>query len=429
MRTIIRGGRVIDPANRINAKRDLVLEGRKVAGIVEPGKDLPGKKSRKVKEIDATGCIVTPGFIDMHTHLREPGFEHKETIKTGTQAAVAGGFTSVVCMANTKPVNDNESVTGYILAKARAVGACKVYPVGAVTKEQMGESLTEMGSLKKAGAIALSDDGFCLQSSEVALRAFQYAAMFDLPILIHAEDSELAGQAGMNAGVVSMELGLSGSPAVAEEVMVARDMVLARSCNARVHIAHVSTAVAVDLIRVGRKRGVRVTCEATPHHFSLTEKDVGDYNTLNKVAPPLRTEQDREAIIAGLADGTINAIATDHAPHEQLMKDCEFDKAANGMIGLETALPLTLNLVRARRITMRRAVELLTCGPAGVLEIPGGTLTEGVLADVTVFNPNKKWIYTLDMIRSRSRNTPWINRTFVGKVTCCIVDGSVVYGG
>lgn len=429
MITVIRNGKLIDPANRVNGDFDLVLDGKKIKAIVKKGTKVSVGKSKKINRIDADGCIVAPGFVDIHVHLREPGFEHKETIRTGTKAAVAGGFTSVACMANTSPVNDNESVTGYILAKAKARGHCKVYPIAAVTKGLKGQSLAEMGSLKKGGVVAFSDDGECIASTEVALRAFQYSSMFDMPVIIHAEDTELAGGGAMNAGAVSMELGLPGRSGAAEDIMVARDLVLASSCGARLHVAHISTKGAVDMIRYAKAKGVSVTCEATPHHFTLTEQDVGEYNTLYKMAPPLRTANDMDAVIEGLADGTIDAIATDHAPHEHLTKDCEFDKAANGIIGLETALPLTLNLYRKKKITLRRAMELLTSGPANVIGIKAGNLSAGQPADVTVFDPREKWIYSQDTIHSRSRNTPWIDGEMVGKVKYTFVDGKLVFKG
>jgi dihydroorotase len=429
MKTIIRNGKVIDPANHKNGYFDLVIEGNTIVGLIEPGKKVRPVKSERIVEIDATGCIVAPGFIDMHVHLRSPGFEHKETVRTGTKAAVAGGFTSVACMPNSDPVNDNETVTGYILAQAKLEGFCKVFPIGAVTKGLKGESLSEMGRLKEAGVVGFSDDGQCIGSAIVAMRAFQYASMFDMPIIIHAEDTELAGSGVMNAGDVSMELGLPGRPAVAEDIMVSRDILLSGGCGCRMHVAHISTKGALAMVRDAKKKGQKITCEVTPHHFALTEKDVGEYNTNFKMAPPLRTEADRDALIEGLADGTVDCIATDHAPHEPLMKDCEFDKAANGIIGLETALPITLELVRQKKITIRRAVELLTCGPAQVLGLSGGTLAEGAAADVTIFDPKETWTYSVDKIQSRSRNSPWVDQDLIGKVKYTLVDGKVAYKG
>ena len=429
MKTIIRNGKVIDPANKINGMYNLVLDGKEISKVGKAKNPIRSKKSEKIKEIDASGLIVAPGFIDIHVHLREPGFEQKETIFTGTRAAVHGGFTAIACMPNTDPVNDKESVTGYILAKAKEQGLCKVYPIGTVTKGQKGESLSEMGKLLDAGAVAFSDDGRCIQSSEVAMHAFQYAKMFDASVIVHAEDMELAKNGAMNSGFTAIKLGLAGRPAAAEEIMVARDLVLAQKSDARLHVAHVSTAGALAMIKLAKEGGVRVTCEATPHHFTLTEEDVGEYNTNFKMAPPLRTINDRDALVKGLKDGTVDCIATDHAPHEHLMKDCEFDKAANGIIGLETALPLTLALVRAKKISMRRAIELLTAGPARVLAIPGGALSEGAAADVTIFDPKQRWKYTQDMIRSRSRNTPWIDQEMYGKVKYTVVNGKVVFRG
>lgn len=429
MKILIRGGKVVDPANRINGPRDVFISNRKIAAVVKPGEPIKGAVAGKVFEIDAKGLVICPGLIDIHVHLREPGYEQKETIETGTSAAVAGGFTSVVCMANTNPVNDNETITEFILSVARRTGHCRVYPIGAVTKGLKGEYLTEMGWLKEAGVVAVSDDGNGIANSALARRALEYAGMFNLPVIVHCEDKDLVGSGVMNSGFVSCELGLPGNPVCAEEVMVARDLVLARVSKGHLHVAHVSTAGSVEMIREAKARGVKVTSEATPHHFTLTEENVRGYDTNCKMAPPLRTEKDRQALIDGLADGTIDAIVTDHAPHEQLQKICEFDKAANGIIGLETALPLTLELVRQKRITLKRAIELLTIGPAKVLGLPGGTLSIGADADVTLFDPKEKWDYILEQIKSRSHNTPWLNQTMTGKVKFTVVNGNVVYRG
>ena len=422
MKTVIRGGRIIDPANKIDRVADLLIEDGKIAGLLEPGQDAPG-----ADEIDANGCVVSPGFIDLHVHLREPGFEQKESIRTGTVAAVAGGFTSVVCMANTNPVNDSKATTRFILSQARRKASCRVYPVGAATVGQKGESLTEMGIMKESGVVAISDDGIPIQSSDVSRRVFEYATMFELPVLVHAEDKDIAGNGAMNAGVVSMELGLSGSHKMAEEIHIARDVILAKHTKAHLHVQHVSTGDGMEFIRYAKNRGIKVTCEVTPHHFSLTDADVGWYDSYYKMSPPLRSEADREAMIQALSDGTVDAIATDHAPHEDLSKICEFDRAANGIIGLETALPLTLELVRGKRISLQRAIELLTSGPAAVLGLPGGTLTVGAEADVAVFDPETEWVYSLDQVNSRSHNSPWLDKTLKGKVRFTLVAGEVKY--
>lgn len=418
---------MIDPAQNIDGKFDVLIEGKKIVGLAKPG---TGKRKigSKAKVIDAKGCVVAPGFIDMHVHLREPGFEGKETVVTGSQAAVAGGFTSVACMANTVPVNDSQAVTGYILSKAKQA-VCKVYPIGAATIGLSGEKISDFGELKQAGVVAYSDDGRTVMNAELQRRIMELARWHDMPLLVHAEDQNISADGMMNEGYVSTELGLDGNPAVSEEIMVARDIMLARFTGCRLHVQHISTAGAVELVRWAKKKKVPVTCEVTPHHFTLTEECVGDYQTNCKMAPPLRTVADRAALIKAMADGTIDAIATDHAPHGILLKQIEFDKAANGIIGLETALGLALKLVQKKRLTLPRMVAMLTQAPASILKLPGGTLRENQPADICIFNPDANYVYNADNIRSKSKNSPFINWELPGVVRCTLVDGKIVYTG
>jgi dihydroorotase len=423
MKTIIKNGRLIDPSAGIDEKRDVVIEDGLVAGIAKPG----GQAPSGVEVIDIDGCIVMPGLIDLHVHLREPGFESKETVASGSMAAVSGGFTSICCMANTDPVNDNIALTGFILQKAREAGTTRVFPLGSVTRGLEGESLTEMGELMEAGCVAFSDDGKCVMNADMMRNALIYAKSFDVPIAVHAVDVNLAGKGVMHEGYQSMRLGLPGVPSAAEDVMVARDTLLATQTGARLHIQHVTTKCSLSLIRNARAQGARVTAEAAPHHFMLTDKDIGNYNTNMKMMPPLRTEADREAIIEALADGTIDAVATDHAPHGRLLKDCEFENAANGCIGLETALALLWELVRTGRLSAMRAVELLTSGPARVFSLPHGTLKPGVAADLTVFDPRPEYIFDSDRIRSLSKNSPFLGRAMQGQVIRTIVQGRTVF--
>jgi dihydroorotase len=421
MKILIKGGHVLDPAHGVDGNLDLLIEDGKVARI---GKDLqaPGAET-----IDAVGKVVTPGLVDIHVHLRDPGYEYKEDIVSGTRAAVAGGFTSVACMPNTNPVNDNKSVTLYIRRKAVEEGYANVFPVGSVTKGLKGESLSEMGDLKEAGCVALSDDGRPVTSGELMRRAMEYAHPFGLSIISHAEDLSLVGEGVMNDGFVATELGLKGIPWVAEDAAVARDVMLAEYTGARLHVAHVSTRGAVEIIRAARKRGVRVTCEATPHHFTLTEDAVRGYDTNAKMNPPLRSAEDVAAVRAGLADGTIDAIATDHAPHHFDEKNVEFNIALNGIVGLETALPLTLRLVKDGLLSLTEAVSRLTSGPAMALGIPRGTLETGAPADVTIIDPELKWTVEAGKLLSKSKNTPFDGWKMKGAATHTIVGGKVVW--
>jgi dihydroorotase len=377
--------------------------------------------------IDAKGKLVTPGLIDIHVHLRDPGYEYKEDIATGTRAAVIGGFTSVACMPNTNPVNDNKTVTLYVLAKARESGMANVFPVGSITRGLKGEILSEMGELKEAGCLALSDDGKPVCNGEMMRNAMEYARPFGLTLISHAEDLSLVGTGVMNEGFVATELGLKGIPWVAEDAAVARDVMLAEFTGCRLHVAHLSTRGAVEIVRAAKKRGVPVTCEATPHHFTLTDEAVRGYNTNAKMNPPLRSAEDVEAIRRGLADGTIDAIATDHAPHHYDEKNVEFNIAHNGIVGLETALPLTLRLVDDGVLTFGEAIARLTCGPARALGIPRGTLEVGCVADVTVIDPELKWTVVASALSSKSKNTPFDGWKMKGAATHTLVDGRIVF--
>ena len=419
MSLLLRGGRVVDPANRIDALQDvLIADGR----IVRVGPALRAPEGTPV--LDVAGKVVCPGFIDIHVHLREPGLEYKETIASGTRAAAAGGFTAVACMANTEPVNDNRAVTDYILAKARVEGAVRVYPIGAVTRGLKGESLAEMGELAEGGCVAFSDDGHCVMNAEVYRRAMEYALPFGTPIISHAEDCHLARAGSMNEGLVSTELGLSGQPAAAEEVMVARDILLAELTGAHLHIAHISTAGAVRLVREARARGIRVTAEVTPHHLILTDEAVRDYDPNVKMAPPLRGKRDVEALLEALADGTIDCVATDHAPHATSEKEGEFAEAANGIVGLETAVPLLLDrLVRPGVIDLPTLVTRMSTAPARLLNLPGGSLAAGADADITILDLERAWTVEPASFRSRSRNTPFAGQSGVGAPWMVLVGG------
>jgi dihydroorotase len=419
MNLLIKNGRVLDPAAGIDLIQDLLIaEGR----IARSGKEL--KAPGDVRTVDATGKVVCPGFIDIHTHLREPGFEYKETVASGTRAAAAGGFTAVCCMANTFPVNDNRAVTDYILAKARVEGVVRVYPIGAVTRNLEGTQLAELAEQAEAGCVAFSDDGRCVMNAEIYRRAMEYALPFGTPIISHAEDDHLARHGAMNEGLVSTELGLSGQPAAAEDVMVARDIVLAELTGAHVHIAHVSTAGAVRMIRDAKARGIRVTTEVTPHHLLLTDEAVRSWDPNTKMAPPLRGKRDVEAVLEALADGTIDCIATDHAPHALSEKEDEFAEAANGIVGLETAVSVLLDrLVKPGVIDLQTLVTRLSSGPARLLNLPGGSLAPGAVADITILDLAETWTVDPAKFRSRARNTPFTGWTGTGRPWMTIVGG------
>jgi dihydroorotase len=423
MSLLIRGGRVVDPANGVDAELDVLLQDGKVARL---GARLAAPAGATA--IDATGKLVCPGFIDIHVHLREPGQEYKETVATGTRAAAAGGFTAVCCMANTSPVNDNRAVTDYIVAKARSEGTVRVYPIGAVTRGLEGKELAELAELAEAGCVAFSDDGKCVMNAELYRRAMEYTLPFAAPLISHAEDHTLSRGGCMHEGVVSTELGLRGIPAAAEEVMVARDVVLAELTGAHVHIAHLSTAGAVRLVRDAKARGVRVTAEVTPHHLLLTDEAVRSWDPNTKMAPPLRTKRDTEVLLEALADGTIDCVATDHAPHAVAEKEGEFDRAANGIVGLETAVTLLYDrLVRPGVLPLATLVARLSSDPARLLHLPGGSLSAGAPADVTLLDLDASTTIDPTRFASRSRNTPFGGWTATGRPWKTIVAGAVVW--
>jgi len=414
---------VLDPANSVDAVQDLLIQDGKIARL---GPKLAVPHATTV--IDAAGKVVCPGFIDMHVHLREPGYEYKETVASGTRAAAAGGFTAVCCMANTSPVNDNRSITDYILAKARSEGIVRVYPIGAVTRGLEGKELAELAELAEAGCVGFSDDGKCVMNAELYRRAMEYTLPFAAPVISHAEDHALSRSGAMHEGVVSTELGLRGIPAAAEDVMVARDIVLAELTGAHVHIAHLSTAGAARLVRDAKARGVRVTAEVTPHHLLLTDEAVRSWDANTKMAPPLRTKRDTEALVEALADGTLDCIATDHAPHAVADKEGEFDRAANGIVGLETAFTVLHDrLVRPGVLPLATLVARLSRDPARLLNLAGGSLTVGAAADVTLVDPATP--VTIDPARfaSKSRNTPFGGWTATGAPWKTIVGGKIVW--
>ncbi len=415
---LIRNGRIIDPINNRDQLGDLLI----IDGCIAPPNQPPAESPQ---EIDASGCWVVPGFTDMHVHLREPGQEYKEDIHSGTQSAAAGGFTGVACMPNTCPVNDSSAVTTMILDKARHTDA-RVYPVGAISKGCKGKVLAEFGDMKEAGIVAVSDDGLPVQDSQLMRRALEYAEDFGLTVIAHSEEPTLSSGV-MNEGAVSTRLGLKGIPTAAESISVYREIALAEFTGKKVHIAHVSTAMATDLIRDAKARGVQITAETAPHYFTLTDATVEGYNTNAKMNPPLRDTKDKEAIKQGLADGTLDAIATDHAPHSILEKEVEFDAAANGIIGLETAFSLSLALVRNNIIDEKRLIELLAVNPASILGIPAGSLSVGAAADVTLIDPTKKFTYTRDQIVSKSTNSPFVDWKLQGRAMLTMVRGVVKY--
>ena len=422
MSLLLQNGRVVDPANGLDAVQDVLLvEGR----VERVGRRLEAPAGAEV--LDVTGKVVCPGFIDVHVHLREPGYEYKETVATGTRAAAAGGFTAVACMANTHPVNDNGAVTDYILAKAKVEGVVRVYPIGAVTRGLKGEELAELAELAEAGCVAFSDDGRCVMNAGLYRRALEYTLPFGVPVVSHAEDTTLCHGWAMNEGVVSTEVGLPGAPAAAEDVMVARDILLAELTGAHVHIAHLSTAGAVRLVREGKSRGVRVTAEVTPHHLVLTEEAVRTYDPNTKMAPPLRTKRDTEALLEALADGTIDCIATDHAPHALAEKEGEFDRAAFGVVGLETAVSVLLDrVVGPGLLSLATLVARLSRDPARLFGLPGGSLAPGAPADVTVLDLDRRVTIEPARFRSKSRNTPFAAWQLTGAPALTIVAGGVV---
>ncbi len=428
MSKLIRGGRILDPTSGLDELQDVLIEGSTIGGLGPPG-SLDAISGGSAEIIEADGLWVLPGLIDLHTHLREPGEEYKETILTGSQSAAAGGFTAICCMPNTMPVNDNSAVTDLILRRAAEADLARVFPVGAVSQGQKGAILAEYAELKEAGVVAVSDDGQAVMNSQLMRRALEYAQVFDLPVISHAEDRELAGDGVMNEGVVSTRLGLREIPSVAEDIMVFRDCTLAELTGGRLHIAHISTAGAVELVRQFKGRGVRVTAEATPHHFTLTDEALESFDTNLKVNPPIRSSKDLEAILQGLADGTIDAIATDHAPHSTIEKDVEFDYAAFGMIGLETALPLTLQLVEQGILSPLEAVAKLTSNPARIIGVNLGRLAPELPADITLIDPQREFTVDVKQFRSKSKNSPFHGWHLKGRAVVVLRDGKVIFKG
>ena len=428
MKRLLKGGRLVDPVAGLDGAFDVLIEGDRIAQV---GKDLPATLADDgVVDIPA-GLVIVPGLIDMHVHLREPGQEHKETVATGTLSAVAGGFTAVACMPNTQPVNDNAGVTELILRRAAEARLARVYPIGAVSRGQKGEQLADIAELRAAGCVAVSDDGHPVATALLARRALEYTSMFDMPMIEHCEDPTLKGEGCAHEGPRAAELGLRGIPGAAESITAARDILLAEMTGGHVHIAHMSAWTTLEAVRQGKGRGVKVTCEVAPHHFTLTDDALADpvpYDTNTKMNPPLREARDREAMLAGIADGSVDVIATDHAPHHYDEKNVEFDRAPFGIVGLETAVPLVFDrLIHTGLIQLPRLVELMSANPARVLRIPGGTLTAGSPADVTILAPDLRVTIDRARLRSRSKNTPFHGWTLRGGVAATIVGGRVVY--
>ncbi len=418
---LLHGGRVIDPANHLDGVQDVLIRSGKIAVI---GSNL---KANGAETLNVKGLVVTPGFVDIHVHLREPGQEGKETIATGTRAAAKGGVTAIACMPNTTPPLDSPAMIAYVLSRAAQDGAVKVYPIGCISQERGGEVIADLVGLKEAGAVAFSDDGNSVMNALLSKRAMVNAQALRTPYIEHAEDEHLIDSGVMHEGHVSLKLGLAGRSPLAEDVIVGRDLLLAEATGAHLHIAHISSHRSVDMIRAAKRRGVHVTCEVTPHHLALTDEAVGEFDTQAKVSPPLRDEENRQALIAAVTDGTIDAIASDHAPHGPLDKDVEFNLAASGMIGLETLLALCLKtLVHAGAITLPALVNLLATSPARLLNLPGGSLTVGAPADVTVFDEQAAWIVDTGKLASKSKNTPFHGQTMRGRVVHTIVAGDIV---
>jgi len=425
MKLLITNGHLIDPVAPENTGMNLLIENGLISAWVRPGDAQP-----EADEVfDASGLLVAPGFIDMHVHLREPGQEHKETISSGCATAVAGGFTGVCPMPNTSPVNDNAAITRYMIEQANKAGFANVFPIGAITKSSDGTELAEMGEMKAAGAVAVSDDGRPVPNAGIMRRAMQYAKDFDLPVIDHCEDKSLSAGGVMHEGRISLLLGLKGMPAIAEEIDVVRDILLAKETGAHIHIAHVSTKGALEAIRRAKNDGINVTCEVTPHHFTLTDKAVEGYDTNTKMAPPLRSKDHLEALIGALKDGTIDAIASDHAPHHADEKALEYDRAPFGITGLETTVGLAFTeLVHKGVIDLVRLVELCSTNPAKIFRLAGrGTLQPGSVADITILDPEANWTFYIAESRSKSRNTPFSGRSFTGRAAAAIVRGRFVH--
>jgi dihydroorotase len=421
-RLVIKNGRVVDPASGLDAVRDVLIEDGLIAAVE------PNIEVSEGEVFDAAGLVVAPGFVDIHVHLREPGIEHAETIETGAKAAAAGGFTSVCCMPNTIPVNDSPTVTNFIVERARRYALVNVFPIGAITKDSAGEQLAEIGAMKEAGIVAISDDGQPVMNSRVMRRAMQYAASFGLVVIDHCEDLNLSQGGDIHEGAKAVRLGLRGIPASSEDVMVARDIILAESSGARIHIAHISTRNSIEMVRHARRLGIPVTCEVTPHHFSLTDDDITAYDSNYKMKPPLRSHLDIEAATAGIMDGVVDAIATDHAPHTGNMKMQEFERCPFGVTGLETAIGLSLaKLVHTQKISLPRMVQLFTSGPASVVGLDRGTLTPGKAGDVTVLSLDREWTFDVNETQSKRNNSPFDGWRFRGGPLATFVAGKLVW--
>ena len=419
---LIKNGRVIDPASGHDSVADVLIEDGVVSGV---GKDLL-KQGAEV--FDASGLIVAPGFIDMHVHLREPGFEHAETIESGARAAAAGGFTSIAPMPNTAPVNDSATVTSYIIEKARRHAVVNVWPIGAITKGSAGEELAAIGSMVNAGAVAISDDGRPVMNARVMRRAMEFARSFGIPVIDHCEDLHLSAGGDMHEGFESVRLGLRGIPGCSEDVMVARDILLAEVTGARYHVAHISSKHSVEMVAFAKSKGLPVTAETTPHHFAITDRDMLPYDSNYKMKPPLRSHGDVDAVIEGVVNGAIDAIATDHAPHPGSEKMQEFEKCPFGILGLETALGVSFeHLVHPKKIGLKRLIGLFTTGPARILGIPRGTLAAGAAGDVTIFSLDREWTYDVNKSFSKSRNSPFDGKTFRGGPVATVVNGRIVW--
>ena len=425
MKLLIKNGHLIDPVGKENTGMNVLIEDGKVSAWLKYDEPYP----EDVEIFDASGCLVAPGFIDLHVHLREPGQEHKETIATGCAAAVAGGWTSICPMPNTNPINDNAAITRFMIEQGKKAGLANVFPVGAITKSSSGEQLAEMGEMKAAGAVAVSDDGRPVPTAGMMRRAMEYAKDFDLPVIDHCEDKSLSKGGVMHEGKVSLLLGMQGMPALAEDIDAIRDIKLAKQIGSHIHIAHVSTAGAVEAVRRAKNEGVNVTCEVAPHHFTLTDRAVEGYDTNTKMAPPLRSREHLEAVIEGIRDGTIDAIATDHAPHHQDEKALEYDAAPFGITGLETALGLAMQeLVHKGIIDLERFVELCASNPASIFNLEGrGTVTPGSIADFTIIDPELDWTYDTSESKSKSKNSPFNGCKFKGGAVATIVGGKIVY--
>jgi dihydroorotase len=424
MKKVIRGGHVIDPSQNIDANFDVIVEGEKILDIVKPKTAVA-----EAVEIDATGCWVTPGLVDVHVHLREPGFEWKETIASGAASAVMGGFTSICCMPNTNPVNDTAEITDFIVRKGKEAGLAKVYPIAAVSKGLKGEKMAPLGEMKDAGACAFSDDGEPVWDASMMRKALEWCKMLDCVITGHEEEKRISSGGAMNEGALSTRLGLHGWPAVAEEIHIARDIELARYVDGRVHFCHVTSARGVELIRRAKNDGIKVSGEASAHHLMLTEERIGNYDTDAKMSPPLRTQADCDALLEGIKDGTIEVIASDHAPHEIDKKKIEFGLAAFGIVGLQTTMPILLPLVQKGILSRTTFIQALTCAPSRIFGLNAGTLKKGAAADITIFDPNHKWIFNKETNKSLSHNSPWLGDQLTGHVQSVLVNGKIVVNG